>query len=411
MAKINNCRFCQSKNLIPYLNLGFTPLADRFLSSQQLNKPEKYYPLVVVLCIKCGLSQLNYTVDPKELYQEDYPYSMSLTKTGSDHYESFAALVSKKFNLTNKDLIVDIGSNVGILLGGFKKYGIQVLGVDPAENMAKIACKKGIETIADFFTPTVAKKIKYKYGPAKIIVGTNVFAHIFDHHQFIKALKLLLDKKGVFIFESPSFINLVKNMEYDTIYHEHLLYLSLRPVINFFKQFDMEVFDIENYPIHGGSFRVFIARKGEFSISSSILKQLKQEKIAKIHSLKTLKEFAQKVAKNRNDLMNFIQKLKNQGKKIAIISTPAKGMTLLNYCHIGPEHIDFATEKSKLKIGKFTPGTHIPILSDLELIKRKPDYALLLAWNFSKEIMKNLTAYKIIGGKFIIPIPKPKIYG
>ncbi len=410
MAKINNCRFCQSKNLIPYLNLGFTPLADRFLSLKQLNESEKYYPLVVVLCTKCGLSQLNYTVNPKELYQDEYPYSMSLTKTGSDHYENFAASISKKFNLNNKDLVIDIGSNIGILLGGFKKYGTRVLGVDPAENMAKIACKKGIETIADFFIPTIAKKIRRKYGPAKIIVGTNVFAHIFDHHQFIKALKLLLDKKGVFIFESPSFMNLIKNMEYDTIYHEHLLYLSLKPVINFFEQFDMEIFNVENYQIHGGSFRVFIARKEKFPINSSVLTQLKQEKMAKIHSLKTLKEFSKKVSKNRNELMNFIQKLKKQNKKIAIVSTPAKGMTLLNYCHIGPEHIDFATEKSKLKIGKFTPGTHIPILSDSELIKRKPDYALLLAWNFSKEIMKNMKDYKKIGGKFIIPIPYPKIY-
>ena len=411
MSIINKCRFCLSKKLKTYLNLGFTPLADRFLSPQQLNEPEKYYPLVVVLCEQCGLSQLNYTVNPEELYQDEYPYSMSLTKTGTNHYENFASSVSKKFNLTNKDLIADIGSNIGILLGGFKKYGIQVLGVDPAENMAKIACKKGIETIADFFIPTVAKKIKKKYGSAKIIVGTNVFAHIFDHHQFIKALKLLLDKKGVFIFESPSFMNLIKNMEYDTIYHEHLLYLSLKPVVNFFKQFNMEVFDIENYPIHGGSFRVFIARKGEFPISSAVSAQLKQEKEAKIHSLKTLIEFAKKVTKNRDELTNFIKKLKNQGKKIAVISTPAKGMTLLNYCRIGPEHIDFATEKSELKIGRFTPGTHIPILPDSELIKRKPDYALLLAWNFSKEIMKNLTAYKDLGGKFIIPIPKPKIYG
>ena len=411
MSIINKCRFCLSKKLKTYLDLGFTPLADRFLSPQQLNEPEKYYPLVVVLCEQCGLSQLNYTVNPEELYQDEYPYSMSLTKTGTNHYENFASSVSKKFNLTNKDLIADIGSNIGILLGGFKKYGIQVLGVDPAENMAKIACKKGIETIADFFIPTVAKKIKKKYGSAKIIVGTNVFAHIFDHHQFIKALKLLLDKKGVFIFESPSFMNLIKNMEYDTIYHEHLLYLSLKPVVNFFKQFNMEVFDIENYPIHGGSFRVFIARKGEFPISSAVSAQLKQEKEAKIHSLKTLIEFAKKVTKNRDELTNFIKKLKNQGKKIAVISTPAKGMTLLNYCRIGPEHIDFATEKSELKIGRFTPGTHIPILPDSELIKRKPDYALLLAWNFSKEIMKNLTAYKDLGGKFIIPIPKPKIYG
>jgi len=409
MSIVKKCRFCSNKKLKIYLDLGFTPLADRFLSPQQLNEPEKYYPLVVVLCEKCGLSQLNYTVNPKELYQEDYPYSMSLTKTGTAHYENFALSVSKKFGLGEKDLVVDVGSNIGILLGGFKKRGTRILGVDPAENMAKIANKKGVPTIPDFFIPEVAEKIRKDYGLAKIVVGTNVFAHIFDHHKFIDALKKILDKKGIFIFESPSFINLVKNLEYDTIYHEHLLYLSLKPVVSFFKQFGMEVFDVENYPIHGGSFRVFIAKKGEFPISPAVPIQLKQEKRAGIHSLKTLIKFSKKVAENRDELTGFIKKLKNQGKKIAVISTPAKGMTLLNYCRIGPEHIDFATEKSKLKIGRFTPGTHIPILPDSELTKKKPDYALLLAWNFSKEIIKNLASYKKLGGKFIIPIPKPKI--
>ncbi len=409
MPYINRCRFCSSQKLNIYLNLGFTPLADRFPSPEQLNEVEKHYPLVVVLCKKCGLSQLNYTVDPKELYQDEYPYSMSLTKTGTDHYESFAISVSEKFNLTKKELVVDVGSNVGILLGGFKKCGTRVLGVDPAKNMAQIANRKGIKTIPDFFIPKVARKIKKRFGSAKIVVGTNVFAHIFNHNQFVEALKILLDKKGVFIFESPSFINLVKNLEYDTIYHEHLLYLSLKPVIAFFKKSDMEVFDVEAYPIHGGSFRVFIARKGVFPINKRIGLYLQDEENAGIHSLKTLKKFGARVAKNRTELNDFIKKIRNRGEKIAIISTPAKGMTLLNYCRIGPEHVEFATEKSKFKIGKFTPGTHIPIVSDSELIKRRPDYALLLAWNFSKEIMKNMGGYKTIGGKFIIPIPKPKI--
>lgn len=409
MPRINACRFCKSEKLYQYLDLGATPLADRFLSPAQLYEPEKYYPLVVVLCENCGLNQLNYTVDPKELYQEEYPYAMSLTKTGADHYESFATSVSKKFGLTKNDLVIDVGSNVGILLSGFKKNGTKVLGVDPAENMAKIANERGIPTIADFFIPSVAANIKKEHGPAKIIVGTNVFAHIFDHHQFVDALKSELDEKGIFIFESPSFANLVKNLEYDTIYHEHLLYLSLKPVINFFKQFDMEVIDVESYPIHGGSFRVFISRKNNFPISENVAKYLKDEDAVGICSSKTLDEFAVRVAQNRKELMSLIHKIKEQDKTIAIISTPAKGMTLLNYCRIGPEHVEFATEKSPLKIGRYTPGTRIPIVPDSELTARKPDYAILLAWNFSSEIMKNLDGYRALGGKFIIPIPKPTI--
>lgn len=409
MPQISACRFCKSEKLKKYLDLGATPLADRFLSEKQLHEPEKYYPLAVVLCEDCGLNQLDYTVDPRELYQDEYPYAMSLTKTGTDHYEGFAASVVKKFNLGKNDLVVDVGSNVGILLGGFKKLGVKVLGVDPAENMAKIANERGIPTIADFFIPEVAEEIRKKHGPAKIIVGTNVFAHVFDHHQFMDAVGKLLDEKGVFIFESPSFVNLVKNLEYDTIYHEHLLYLSLKPVVAFFKQFGMEVFDVESYAIHGGSFRVFISKKGNFPVDQSVADYLHEEEAVGIHSLPTLETFSERVSQNRKELMHLIQTLRDQDKTIAIISAPAKGMTLLNYCRIGPEHVDFATEKSELKIGRYTPGTRIPIVPDSELIVKKPNYAILLAWNFSSEIMKNLDGYKAIGGKFIIPIPKPEI--
>jgi hypothetical protein len=410
MPHISICRFCKKSMLEPYLDLGFTPLADRFLTKDQLRHPEPHFPLVVTLCKNCGLSQLDHTVDPTALYQEDYPYSMSLTKTGDSHYGSFAEDVIKKFGLTKKDLVVDIGSNVGVLLSGFKKFGVKTLGVDPAKNMAAVANKRGIKTIPDFFIPSVAKKARQKFGAAKVILGTNVFAHIFDHHQFIKALEALLDKKGVFIFESPSFVNLVNNLEYDTVYHEHLLYLSLKPVVHFFKQYGMEVFDVENYPIHGGSFRVFVARKGDFKVSPSVKKQLALEAKHGIHSLARLKKFAKDVEQNRKELHQLIARLVGQGKSIAILSAPAKGMTLLNYCRIGPEHASFATEKSELKIGRYTPGTHIPIYSDAELLKRQPDYALLLAWNFGYEIMKNQSEYRKKGGKFIIPIPKPKIH-
>jgi 2-polyprenyl-3-methyl-5-hydroxy-6-metoxy-1,4-benzoquinol methylase len=410
MPHIFTCRFCKKETLQSYLDLGFTPLADRFLTEQQFREPEPYYPLVVALCTNCGLSQLNHTVDPSALYQEDYPYSMSLTKTGDSHYGGFADAVVKKFGLTKGDLVVDVGSNVGVLLSGFKRSGVKVLGVDPAKNMAAIANKRGIKTIADFFVPAVAQKARKKFGPAKVIVGTNVFAHIFDHHQFVSALKTMLDKDGIFIFESPSFVNLVNNLEYDTIYHEHLLYLSLKPVIRFFKENGMEVFDVENYPIHGGSFRVFAARKGAFPVRPAVKRQLALEAKSGIHSLARLKKFAKDVEKNRHELQQLIVRLRRQGKSIAILSTPAKGMTLLNYCRIGPEHASFATEKSDLKIGRYTPGTHIPIFSDKELLLRQPDYALLLAWNFGYEIMKNQAEYRKKGGKFIIPIPKPRIH-
>ncbi len=409
MQTIKKCRLCESSKLIPYLDLGFTPHSDYFPTLEQLSKSETYYPLVVVLCENCGLSQLSYTVDPSVLYQDDYLYESSITKTGVNHYSDFAKSVIQKLGLTKKDLVVDVGSNVGILLDGFKAGGTKILGVDPAPNIARIANKRGIRTIADFFIPVVARAAKNKYGQAKLIVGTNVFAHVFDHKEFINAVKILLKNDGVFIFESPHILNLVENLEYDTIYHQHLLYLSLKPVVQFFKKYGMEVYDVETHSIHGGSFRVFAGFKGKHTISENVSKMLKLEDTAGIHSLHDLKEFAKKVESHRKELMNLLNKIERSGKTVAIVSAPAKGMTLLNYCHIGPEHILFATEKSKLKIGRFTPGTHIPILPDSELLKRKPDYALLLAWNFASEIMKNLSEYKKLGGKFIIPIPKPKI--
>ncbi len=408
-GKIIACRFCKSRKIEPYLDLGFHPHSDSFLLPKELHEPEIYYPLVVVFCKNCGLSQLSYTVDPKILYQKNYLYESSITRTGVNHYHNFAHTVAKKFKLDQKDLVVDIGSNVGTLLEGFKNDGTKILGIDPAKNIAKIASQRGIKTIPDFFTTKLAYFVRKKYGPASIIVGTNVFAHLYDHDEFMKSLKILLKPEGVFIFESPHFVDLVRNLEYDTIYHQHLLYLSLRPLLKFFRKFGMEVFDVEKYKIHGGSFRAFIGYKNVHKKTQAVQKFLAFEKRAGIFNIKKLREFAKKVQDHRLALNFLLKSLKEKNKRVAIISTPAKGMTLLNYCRIGPELVDFATEKSKLKIGRFTPGTHIPIFPDSKLLRRQPDYALILAWNFADEIMKNLKDYKKCGGKFIIPIPKPKI--
>jgi SAM-dependent methyltransferase len=410
MSATRSCRFCKSSNLVPYLDLGSHPPSDRFLRPEQLDEPETYYPLKVMLCRACGLSQLSYTVPPEILYQEEYPYESPQSGSGLKHYHDFAAQTVKRFELGKKDLVVDIGSNIGTLLGGFKKSGTRVLGIDPAENIAKIARKRGIPTLAEFFSPAVAKAARKRYGAAKAITGTNVFAHVGDHASFMQGLKDLLAPGGIFIFESPHMLTLMKNLEYDTVYAEHLLYLSLKPVVQLVKKFGFEVFRVEEYSIHGGSFRVFIARKGERKVEPSVAKLLKKERVAGIHSLPPLLKFAKKVAAHRSALLALLDGLKKKGKRIAIVSTPAKGMTLLNYCKIGTERIDFATERTGgLKCGRYTPGGHIPIMPDGELLKKMPDYALLLAWNFADDIMKNLSAYKKKGGKFIIPIPWPKV--
>ena len=405
------CRLCQSTNLYKFLELGFTPPADQFKRKDQLNEPEIFYPLEVFVCDNCGLVQLGYIVSPEVLYRNDYPYESSTTRTGREHWNKFAKRVVEKLELSSEDLVVDIGSNVGVLLEAFKKRGIRIQGVDPAANIVMLAHKRGIDTLCDFFNAETVQKILSEKGQATVITATNVFAHVDDLYSFIKNINLLLNKKGVFIFEAPYLVNLINHLEYDTIYHEHLSYLSLKPLIPFFNKFNMEIFDIEEVDIHGGSFRVYAGKKSQRGVSNKVEKLLKTEREMRLYSHETLDQFASAVRKNRDDLTWLIQSLKHQGKKIAGVSAPAKGMTLLNYCGIGTQYLDFVTEKSALKIGRYTPGTHIPVVPDSELLKYQPDYALLLAWNFSEEIMRNLDEYRKRGGKFIIPIPIPKIIG
>jgi len=404
------CRFCRGENLSKFLDLGFAPPADAFLAPAQLNEPEVYYPLEVFICNQCSLVQLGYVVPAEILFQRDYPYISSATITGQEHFHSLAREACLKFNVKPEDLVLDIGSNVGVLLQGFKNQGAKnVLGIEPAQNICKIAQENGIETINDFFSEGLAKRIVKTRKQAKIITGTNVVAHINDCHALLKAVDILLAEKGVFIVEAPYLVNLIDNLEYDTIYHEHLSYLSVKPMNYLLHQFGMEIFDAKEVSIHGGSLRYFIARKGDYPVNLNVSRLLKLEEEKKVYDFLTLKNFARRVEDNRQELNWLLRSLRRQGKRIAGLSAPAKGMTLLNFCRIGTEILEFVTEKTIQKIGKYTPGTHIPVVPDAELMNRMPDYALLLAWNFADEIMKNMEGYRKAGGKFIIPIPEPRI--
>ncbi|MEG3618533.1 class I SAM-dependent methyltransferase [Magnetovibrio sp. PR-2] len=403
------CRLCDGALSKPFLDLGFTPPADSFVRAEDLNQPETHYPLRVVRCECCGFVQLDHVVDPSVLYQNDYPYESSMTKTGVSHFDGFAGQVFDDFNLCDEDLVIDVGSNVGVLLGGFKRRGCKVLGVDPAKNIAAIAEHNGIPTIGDFFSPTLADTIIEKHQKAKIITGSNVFAHIHDLDSMISAVQTLLVEDGVFIIEAPYLVHLIDNLEYDTIYHEHLSYISIKPLVTFFQKHGMEVFDVREMDIHGGSIRIFVGQKDGHPVQESVGKFVAFEDERDIHGMETLTAFGQRVADHRDELMKLLRSLKDEGKKIAGVSAPAKGMTLLNYCKIGTETLEFLTEKSMLKLGRYSPGGHIPVVSDDQLIAEDVDYALLLAWNFKDEIIKNLTEFREKGGKFIIPIPKPEI--
>ena len=305
---------------------------------------------------------------------------------------------------------MDIGSNVGVLLEGFKVLGLTIRGIDPAPNICAIAEKRGIPTLNNFFGKTAAEAVLGKEGRASVITGTNVFAHVGDLHAFMEAIRMLLHpKKGVFVIEAPHLLHLIRSLEYDTIYHEHLSYISIEPLLPFFARFDMEVIKVEQKDIHGGSVRIFVSAKGNYPVDKSVSMIVEMEQAEKLRDLATLSEFARKVEQNKADLTLLLHKLKAEGKRIAGVSAPAKGMTLLNYCHIDRQLLDYVTEKSKLKIGLYTPGGLIPVYPDSKLLEEQPDYALLLAWNFAEEIMRNNQEYRDRGGKFIIPIPSPTI--
>ncbi len=406
---MSNCRLCGYPQLTHFLDLGFTPPADQFLSKEQLDEPEINYPLRVVRCDKCMFAQLSYVVPPEILYKKDYPYESSITSTGRTHFDAFAKSVVESFNIIKDDLVIDIGSNVGVLLSGFKKRGCEVLGFDPAENIALIAQKNGIPTIPTFFNSKKAEDALRNNKKAKVITATNVFAHIDDLNDLMKGVDLMLDDDGIFIIEAPYLLHLLENLEYDTIYHEHLSYLSLLPLIPFFQNTGFQLFDVKKMDIHGGSIRMFVCRQGKRKVAKVVNELVKLEVNKKIHRIENLKKFSKRVLKNREDLLTFLWSLKKKGKRIAAVSAPAKGMTLLNYCKIGQEILEFVTEKSLLKIKKFTPGTHLQVFPDSALLSKNIDYALLLAWNFKYEIMENLSEFSKKGGKFIVPIPEPEI--
>lgn len=405
---VTQCHMCRGSDLFLVLDLGHHPPSDAFLKPNQLLDQEAHYPLRLVSCKKCGLLQIDYIVHPEILYQRDYPYESSTTKTGREHYYSMAKDIHDNFPMPKASLAIDVGSNVGVLLQGFKNLGYKVLGVDPSDTAGQKAMDNGIDTIVDFFNEDSAHKIGQKYGLAKVITATNCFGHIFELDSTVRGMAGLLAKNGVIAVESPYALELIKNLEYDTIYHEHICYLSVKPMKLYLKRFGLELFDVKRSPIHGGSMRYYIGHTGEHSIKKSVNACLADEESG-LYSEKELKLFASKVKKQRVALVSLIMDLKKQGKTVAGVTAPAKGNTLLNYCKLDTNYLDFLTEKTEVKIGRYSPGMHIPVYSDDYLLKKKPDYAIILAWNFADEIMANLSEFKKQGGKFIIPIPTPKI--
>lgn len=403
------CRVCSQEQLTPVLSFGATPLANAFLSQKQLHEPELYFPLNVFLCEHCGLVQLQDIVSPQLLFS-DYLYASSTSPVFRAHFEAFAQTIATRFHLKASSLVVDIGSNDGILLAPFQKLGVRVCGVDPAKTVAMLARKHGIPTEVAFFSHTYAKKLRTKYGGADVITATNVFAHVDDIADIVKGVKHVLKPKGVFILEVPYLVDFLKQNIFDTVYHEHLSYFSVAALQHFFALQGLAVIDVEKVDTHGGSIRVYVARgSAKHSVQPSVKEFVAKEEKLKLKSPKVFAAYEKRIQQNKLALLQLLFDLKRAGKTIAGYGAPAKGNTLLNVFGIGPELLEYIVDDSPLKQGKFSPGKRIPVVSSAHLEKHPPDYILIIAWNFAPSIMKKNQVFRQAGGKFILPIPTPKV--
>lgn len=393
---------CRGSSLVKFLDLGSQPLANAFLKEKNFGEEELRVPLEVYLCMQCNLAQLIHVVDPEVMFRDYIYFSAGMPKV-SKHWDDYAEFVSSNFLSLPNQFVVEVGSNDGVLLECFKKRGHKVLGVDPAKNIAKLANERGIEMWAEFFVEDTGKSVMEKYGHARAILANNVFAHIDNHGDFMRGVDWLLANDGVLVIEAPYLLDMFKNLAYDTVYHEHLSYLAVRPMISFFAQYGFEIFDVELVKAQGTSLRLFIGRKGWHEIKQSVLERVTEE-TGWLDKKSSYQQLAYRIEKSRYLLRATLASIKSTGKKIAAYGAPAKGNTLLNYCGIGPDLIDYALEDLPSKQGFYTPGMFIPVVSREYASANPPDYYLLLAWNYKDAILEKEKGFIANGGKFIIPI-------
>ena len=404
-----NCRICNNKYLVEFCQLGTQPLANSFIKKENLSKKEKAFPLNLCLCQQCGMVQLSDVV-PAKLMFKNYLYIPSASKTRIQHFNELATTLKNKLNLNEHDLAVDIGSNDGSLLEVFAQLEVKILGIDPSVNLAKVAELKGIATVNDYFTQKTANSVVKKYGKAKAITATNVFAHVDDIHGFIKGIEILLTDAGIFVIEFPYLVDFIENCEFDTVYHEHLSYFGVRTLVKLFENTPLEIFSIQRMNLDGGSLRVFVQKKKKNSkLYPEVENLVKMELKHKFDTLTPYKTFAKNVKERKNTFLKLLSELKKKKRKIVGYGAPAKGNTFLNYCKITTKDIWYIVDSTPFKQGLFLPGTHIPIHHEGKLFSDIPDYIVILAWNFAEEIIKKNAALRKKGVKFILPHQNFKI--
>jgi 2-polyprenyl-3-methyl-5-hydroxy-6-metoxy-1,4-benzoquinol methylase len=406
------CRFCNTELENVFIDLVNSPPSNSFLTKEQLQEPEVFYPLKTYTCKKCMLVQVDEFKKAEDIFNSDYVYFSSFSTSWLAHSRRYTELMANRFGIKEDSLVIEVASNDGYLLQYFKEKNIPVLGIEPTLSTANEARKKGIETIVDFFGIRLAELLKEENRQADLILGNNVLAHVPDLNDFVGGLKILLKENGIVTMEFPHILQLIQNNQFDTIYHEHFSYFSLITVKQVFEKHGLAVFDVEELPTHGGSLRIYAKHGSDNSkqLSPSIETLLAKEKQFNLHSPAGYANFQVKVEDLKYQLLNFLLDEKKKGKKIAAYGAAAKGNTMLNYFGIKNDLIEFVVDKSPFKQGKYLPGSHIPVVTEDEIRKAKPDYILIFPWNIKEEITEQLNYVREWDCKFVVAIPSLNIY-
>lgn len=401
------CRFCNSELHQTVVDLGMSPLCESYLSAEQLNGMEPFYPLHVYVCGECYLVQLEEYVDPSEIFTE-YAYFSSYADSWLRHAQTYTTQMIERFHLDQDSFVVEVASNDGYLLQYFVEQNIPVLGIEPAANVAKVAIEKGVPTLIEFFGREKAAELAADGKMADLIAGNNVLAQVTDINDFVGGIKRLLSPMGVVTIEFPHVMTLIEGNQFDTIYHEHFSYFSFYTAEKIFAAHGMRLFDVEELPTHGGSLRIYGCHVDDVSKTATerVHALRAKEDAAGIADFAYYKTFAERVKETKRKLLTFLIDARRQGKRVVGYGAPGKGNTLLNYCGIRTDFLDFTVDRNPYKQGKFLPGTHIPIYAPECIRQAQPDYVLILPWNFADEIMSQMAYIEEWGGKFVVPVPE-----
>ena len=404
------CLHCKTPLRHTFVDLGMSPLCESYVPAEKANSMEPFYPLHAYVCGTCFLVQLEEYVAPEHIFSE-YAYFSSYAESWVEHMRRYAEMISERLHLGPQSLVVEVASNDGYLLQHFVRKGIPVLGIEPAANVARVAVEKGVPTLVRFFGEKTARELVQGGKRPDLICGANVLAQVPDPNDFVQGLKILLAPREVITIEFPHLMKLMAENQFDTIYHEHFSYLSWISAERIFAAADLTLFDVEEVPTHGGSLRVYARHAGDESKPvSPRARELRQREIdGGLDRLETYDAFAEQVKETKRKLLHFLIEAKRAGKRIAGYGAPGKGNTLLNYCGIRTDFVDFTVDRNPYKQGKLLPGTHIPIHAPEKIDEMRPDYLLILPWNFKDEIMRQMARIREWGGRFVVPIPEVKV--